>query len=242
MDAVDLLILRHGLHRTGIQICAYSVFRAIHKRDNRENAAARPHIQKFRIGRHILFNLSDTKSRRLVHTCAEGCTRVNVQNLLIPVLLLHFLPRGNHEKIIYVKLMEILLPVIDPVNILSFGHRDSPVSDIHELTNLLQSLPDPCEYSLFVRTLRHSAQIKRTIFPLLHKEAKVGNPVVRLSFRQDIHKHLLFFQRRKGHFVLDLCPLKPPVVELADYDILRLHNCLYFKFHPLHCGISPFYP
>ena len=170
-----------------------------------------------------------------MHTRAECRARINVQNLLIPVFLLHFLPRGNHEKIVYVKLVEILFPVIDPVDILRLGHRDGSFPDAHKQADLRQRLLNSQKHALFVRLL--SAEVKHPALLFLHEKAEIRRAVIGLALRQDIHKHLLFFQRRKGHFVLDLRPLKPSVVEFADNDILRLHDRLYLEFHPLHGSI-----
>ena len=49
------------------------------------------------------------------------------------ILWLCLFPGRNDQNIIYGKLVEILLPVVNPVDILSFVHADGSFSDIHKL-------------------------------------------------------------------------------------------------------------
>ena len=68
-----------------------------------------------------------------MHTRTESSTRINVQNLLIPVCFAHLFPGRNDQQVIYGKLVKILLPIIDPVNIHCLIQRDGACPDIHKL-------------------------------------------------------------------------------------------------------------
>ena len=56
-----------------------------------------------------------------MHTGAKGRTRINMNNHLVLILRLYLLPGRNDQNIIHIKLMEILLPVVNPVLILGLG-------------------------------------------------------------------------------------------------------------------------
>ena len=60
-----------------------------------------------------------------MHTGAKGRTRINMNNHLVLILSLYFLPGRNDQNIIHIKLMEILLPVVDPVLILGLAVAQS---------------------------------------------------------------------------------------------------------------------
>ena len=69
-----------------------------------------------------------------MHTGAECSTGINMKHHFIGVFRFDIFPGRNDQDIINIKLMEILLPVVDPVNILGLVHDNGTFSDIHELT------------------------------------------------------------------------------------------------------------
>ena len=68
-----------------------------------------------------------------MHARSERGSRVNMDDHAVPVFLLYFLPGGNDQNIIHVKLFEILFPVVDPVLVLCLGCGDGTLTDIHEI-------------------------------------------------------------------------------------------------------------
>ena len=167
-----------------------------------------------------------------MHTGSECGAGIDVEYHFFPVVRLDVLPGGDHKNIVDVELMEILLPVVDPVDILGLVDGHAAFTDVDEHAKLLQ---------LILYTLQnrfHSGRLSRhlqtAVLLLLHEEAKVGYAVIRRSLGKNIHKHLLLLQCSQGNLVLDLRSLQTDIVECADNNIFRLCHCLDLKFHPLH--------
>ena len=59
---------------------------------NRKNTASGSHIKKHRILCYILFDLTDAELCGLMHTRSECRTRVNLNQKLLTIFRLHFLP------------------------------------------------------------------------------------------------------------------------------------------------------
>ena len=113
-----------------------------------------------------------------MHTRAKSGARVNMDHRAALILRSDLLPGRNDQQIVHVKLLEILLPVVDPVLILCLRRRNAGLSDIHELAQLLQRLLHPGKDRIHVRIL---LQIK----------VQVSNAVIVRRIRQNVHKHLL---------------------------------------------------
>ena len=73
-----------------------------------------------------------------MHTGSERRARINVQDHLSLILRFDFLPGRNYQKIVDVKLMEILLPIVDPVDILGFIYRNAAFPDLTEHAQTIQ--------------------------------------------------------------------------------------------------------
>ena len=160
-----------------------------------------------------------------MHTGTKCRTRIDVENHLVLILRLYLFPWWNHEQIINIELMEKLLPVIDPVNILRLRNHDGSLTDIHKVAKVIQLTCDICH---------HLICVNRIFIALLNKKAQIRNTIILRSVRQDIHEHLLLLKRRQRYLVLDLCTLKTNVIECTDDDILCIRNRFYGKFLPLH--------
>ena len=65
-----------------------------------------------------------------MHSGSKRCAGINMQNHLVLILRLHLFPGRNNQYIVNRELMKILLPVVDPVDILRFFNRDCAFSDI----------------------------------------------------------------------------------------------------------------
>ena len=167
-----------------------------------------------------------------MHARTECRSRIDMKDHLIPVLFLHFFPGRNHQYVVNIKLVEIFLPVIDPVDILRLVHRYRTLADIHKRAQVFQFLFHLPE-NLFRRNA-FSVHLQHSAVFFFHKKAKVCNAVVFLRFRQNVHKHLLLFRRRQRNLILDLRALQPDIIQCADNNILRFRQRFDFKFYPFH--------
>ena len=93
---------------------------------------------------------------------SESCSRINVQYLLILIFRFHFFPGRDNQQIIYIELVEILLPVIDPVNIFCFRYHNRAFSNIQEGFQILQLSLHTCHYRICIYGL--SKKLHRSIF------------------------------------------------------------------------------
>ena len=57
-----------------------------------------------------IFQRPDAKLCRLMHTCSECCPRINVNDHLVAVLWLYIFPGWDYKNVVYIELMEVLLP------------------------------------------------------------------------------------------------------------------------------------
>ena len=208
---LEVLLCRRD--RTRIKIRSDSMLCSELQRYDREDTASGPDIEQLCIAVHILFQLSHTQLCRLMHTGAKGRTRINMNNHLVLILSLYFLPGRNDQNIIHIKLVEILFPVVDPVLILGLSALNRAFTQIHKAAVCLQ-------------LLIHAGQDCLRVRILLQIKAKVGDPVICRTVRQNVYKHLLLVRLRKRHLVLDLHTLDSGVRQCGDDDILRIGLCL----------------
>ena len=164
----------------------------IHQRYDREDSTAGSYIQKFRFRCNILLELTNTQLCCLMHTCSESCSRINVQYLLILIFRFHFFPGRDNQQIIYIELVKILLPVIDPVNIFCFRYHNRAFSNIQEGFQILQLSLHTCHYRICIYGL--SKKLHRSIFFFFYKEAQISNSIILWSIRENVYKHLLFLK------------------------------------------------
>ena len=99
--------------------------------DISKNTASGSIIQHLGVFCHKFLQLTDYQLGSLVHTSSKSCTWINVKDHLIFIFFLHFFPGWNNKNVIYIELMEIFLPVIDPVFVLCLGFCDGTFADIH---------------------------------------------------------------------------------------------------------------
>ena len=167
-----------------------------------------------------------------MHSGAEGCAGVDVEHHFLPIIRLYILPGRNHENIIDIELMKILLPVVDPVNVLCLIHGYGTLPDLAEESQLL-------ELTLYIgKNLLHSGgfilQLKRAVLLFFHEEAQISDTVVLGTLRQNVDKHLLLLPCGEGDLVLDLRTLQTNIIKSADDNVLSLRHCLNSKLHPFH--------
>ena len=185
----------------------------------------------------MLPQLSDAQLCGLMHSRSESGAGVYVQHRPVLVLRLNILPGRDHQNIVYIKLMKILLPVIDPVQIFRLLHCDRAFTNLAEPAQLLQFplyiLQNRCFIGLFPQNLQTA------ILLLLHKKAQISNAVVFLALRKNIHEHLLLLQGSQGNLVLDLSPFQAYVVQRTDDNVFGVRYCFYFEFFPFHWQFPP---
>ena len=66
-----------------------------------------------------------------MHSGSERRARINMNYHLLTVFRLHLFPGRNNQNIIYIKLVEILFPVIHPVHILGLRFFNQALAYIH---------------------------------------------------------------------------------------------------------------
>ena len=142
---------------------------AEHQGQNGKDTAACSYVQNLRLGCNELSKLSDTKLGGLMHSCSEGSARINMQYQLILVRGLYILPGRDHQDIINVELMEVLLPVVDPIDILCLIYSHAAFSDIHKLLQIFQLLFYGSQYAFHICAL--SVYLQAAILLLFYKEA-----------------------------------------------------------------------
>ena len=69
-----------------------------------------------------------------MHPGTERRAGIDMEHHFIGILRLDIFPGRDDQDVINIELMEILLPVIDPVNVLRLIHDDGTFSNIHKLT------------------------------------------------------------------------------------------------------------
>ncbi len=171
-------------------------------------------------------------------TGSKGGSRINVKGqgrLLIAGKRL--LPGRNHQNVIDSELVEELLPIVHPVDILCFFNGHGAVTDhIAVLAQLLYFGLDSCLD--FLRSFLLIIDQKVSILCLFHKEAKDCASIVLFSLRQDVHEHLLFFCCSQRNMVLNLRSIQADVLHGAHQNIFGCRRCSHAKAHPFH-SVSP---
>ena len=223
--------------RAGIKICSDSTLDAEHQRQDSEDAAPGPHIQHHCLGCQVLADLADAELRRLVHAgpeCRTGIDMKDKRRLFVRDFRL--LPRGNRKNVVDPELMEILLPVVDPVQILGLLYSDCSIADVAIGPHLRKLLFDR---SLdFFRCPGLIVYEDMPILSLLKEEAQDCCPVIFTCFGQDVHEHLLLLRRREWYMILNLCAIEADVLHGADHDVFRINICTHLKTHPFHIVFS----
>jgi len=220
-NAVGFLIFLHSRNCTGIQIGAHRMFCSKLQSDDGKDSASRAHIQQLRFRCHIFFQLTDAELCCLVHTGSEGCARINMDDHLVFVLFLHFFPGRNDQNVVHIELLEIRLPVIDPVLVLCLGLCDRTFSQIQKFLQFIQRFFH-IRQDLFLVVLR------------LQIEVQISHAVVLGHIRQDIHEHLLLVIFRQRLPVLNLHALDAGLRQRSNDDVFHFRTGLQGKFVPFH--------
>ena len=167
-----------------------------------------------------------------MHTCSKSSARINMDDHPVLILFLNSLPGRYDQDIIHIKLLKILFPVIDPINIFCLIHSNRTFSDIQKISETFQFLIYHGKYLFFCNFFSIYQQFSSLC--LFYEKAEVGGTVVLSHLWKDIYKHLLLFQRCKRYVILDLSPFQANIVKSADDNIFRLRFCLDLKFLPFH--------
>ena len=69
-----------------------------------------------------------------MHAGAECRAGIDMEHHFIGVFRFDIFPGRDDQDVINIELMEILFPVVDPVNVLCLIYYDGTFSDIHKLT------------------------------------------------------------------------------------------------------------
>ena len=238
---IGFQIFTYRFHCAGIQISSHHAPCSEHQRKNPQDSAAGAHIQKHGFRRHKLFQLPDAKLCCLMHPRPEGRTRINMKDHLVLIRFLHLFPGRDNKEIINIKLVKILLPVIDPVDILRLVHGNASFSDVAEYPQLLQLPAHIFHDGLLVRLF--AVYQKMPVLCFLHEKAEPRNPVILRPIGQDVHEHLLLFRGCQRHLILDLRPFQANIIKGADNYVLRIRYCFYPEFFPFHiiCSLQVFF-
>ena len=131
-----------------------------------------------------------------MHSRPKRGSRIDMDHQFILILRFHLLPGRDHQDIIYIELMEILLPVIHPVYVLGLGFLNRTFADVQVTSHLFQFVPD-------------THQDRTFILLFFQIEGQICLPVILRNVRQDVYEHLLLVFLRKRDPVLDLYSLYP---------------------------------
>ena len=221
VNAVRAQIVLDGRRCAGIQIRSHCAPDSQHQCQNSEDPASGPHIQHIRLRRQVFPDLADTELRRLMHASPEGCAGIDVEDQCrLFVCDLRFFPGRDRQYVVDPELMEILFPVVDPVQVLRLLDDDRALTDLR-IGPQHRELIEDLGLHLF-RCLGLVVHKDMPVLSLLQKEAEHSCPVVFSGLRQDIHEHLLLFRRRQRDVVLDLRAVQADVLHGTDDNILRL--------------------
>ena len=124
------------------------------QRGDAEDTGACTDIRDFITCLHVLLQLADAELGSLMHAGAEGGTRIDRDDELIPILLRNGFPGRLDQEIPDGKRVEEGLPVIDPVLILCVGGIDRAEADIDILLHLIEG---------FLHLLKQLLQLLRSI-------------------------------------------------------------------------------
>ena len=156
-----------------------------------------------------------------MHTGSKSSTRINVKDHFILIFCLYFFPGRYDQDIIYIELMEILFPVVDPVLIFCLGFFDGSFSDVHKISQVVQCFTDIFEDCFFI-----------CIF--FQIEVQIGNAIIRRSLRHNVYKHLCFIFFCQRLLVLNFHTFNSNFSKCADHDIFGFCFRFYCKTVPLH--------
>ena len=114
---------------------------------------------------HKFLQLTNYQLGCLVHTSSKSCTWINVKDHLIFIFFLHFFPGWNNKNVIYIELMEIFLPVIDPV-----------------FVSVWDSVMVPSPISMYPRTSSRTARTlsrtRRSFCVLFQIKIQIGDSII----------------------------------------------------------------
>ena len=173
-----------------------------------------------------------------MHTCSKCSSRIDMNDHFVFIFFFDFLPGRYNQNIIHIKLLKILFPIINPVYILSFVYSNTSFTNITEQTKSVQFLLYRMKH--FFLSHRISIHNQSTVLIFFNKKTQICNPVIFRSIRQNVHKHLLFFQSCQRYFILNLSTFQTNIIQGADNNILSLCRCLYSKFLPLHLSFTSY--
>ena len=152
-DLIGFFIFFHSGNRAGIQIGSRHMSSSQLQGHDPQDPASGSHVKDLVPFFYVFLQLADHQLGRLVHAGSERGSRIDVKDHLVLIFRLHFLPGGDDQNIVHIKLMEIFLPVIDPVFIFRTGFLNASLSDIHKGTQFFQSVPYIFQDFLFIRVL-----------------------------------------------------------------------------------------
>ena len=150
-----------------------------------------------------------------------------MKDQLVLILRTYLLPGRHDQDIVHIELVEIFLPVVDPVFVLGFGDFDRPLPDIHKFPQAVQRFP-------------HLGKDLIGIILFIHIEIQDRTPVVFRRIRHDIHEHLRLVLLRKRHSVLDLNTFDPQLRQGIAHHFLRFSGRSDRKPVPSHKSCFPF--
>ena len=68
-----------------------------------------------------------------MHAGAKCRTGIDMKHHLVSIFRFDIFPGRDHQDIIDIELVEILFPVVDPVNVLRLIYHNRSLADIHKL-------------------------------------------------------------------------------------------------------------
>ena len=179
-----------------------------------------------------------------MHAGAEGGTGIYVEDqaglLFMSVFhdLFRLLPGRDDKDIVDPELVEVLLPVVDPVDVLGLVDADGPLPHVGKGPDLVDlgqhSVPD------LLRCADLVVDDQAAVLCFLQKEVQDRGPVVRGALGEDIHEHLLLLRGGQGDVVLDLGPVETDVLHKADQYILCVRPGADPESHPFHICLKSF--
>ncbi len=128
-----------------------------------------------------------------------------MEDHLVLIFCLHFFPGRYDQNVVYIELMEVLFPVIDPVFVLCLGFCDGTFADIHVS-------------AYFFKDSTYFLENRRSFCVLFQIKIQIGDSIIRWTFRHNIHKHLLFICLGKRLFVPE--SLRPQLPTSARAEMI----------------------
>ena len=202
-QAVVCHILACHAHCHSINIYCLNRFCAQHSGSNRQNTAARAHVEHLSLRRNHLLQTLHHHIRRMVRASAKRHTRVNLDNMLA-LLGSIFLPaRLDNQALAYMGNMEILLPFVRPVLLIHLAEAriakavfaNALLDKLELLINLRQTLfqlliiciISADRHHLGVLLLRNIAQLPGAAIAQIINQLRVLN---RYALRANARQHI----------------------------------------------------